>query len=207
MRICCFSDPHGNYRELSFPEADMLICSGDFTGYGTALETVRFFNFIKELDYKYKILVPGNHDLDIDSNPYFYEQSLDKDMHLLINKGVTIKGISIYGSPFTPTFGDWVFMRDRGEDIKEIWDRIPDKIDILVTHGPPSKILDKTIRGEEVGCFDLKKAIERVKPKYHIFGHIHHSHGVKQIGDTTYINCSVLDDWYNFYHEPIVFDY
>lgn len=44
-------------------------------------------------------------------------------------------------------------------------------VDILITHGPPMGILDKTIEEQEhVGCADLLDAVKRVKPKVHIFG-------------------------------------
>ena len=34
-------------------------------------------------------------------------------------------------------FCDWAFLKERGDDINEIWEKIPSNIDILVTHGPP----------------------------------------------------------------------
>jgi len=37
----------------------------------------------------------------------------------------------------TPEFCEWGFMKARGEPIQEIWNKIPDQTDILITHGPP----------------------------------------------------------------------
>ena len=56
---------------------------------------------------------------------------------------------------------------------------VPDHpaIDIMLTHGPPRGILDKTDRGEEVGCDHLLRAVMRCKPRLHCFGHIHESWG------------------------------
>lgn len=60
--------------------------------------------------------------------------------------------------------------------------------------------------GEKTGCSELSKAIERVKPLVHVFGHIHESYGVYKSGETTCINASNLDLRYNAVNSPIVFD-
>ncbi|MDF1499944.1 MAG: hypothetical protein P1P76_05715 [Anaerolineales bacterium] len=43
---------------------------------------------------------------------------------------------------------------------------VPDG-DILIHAG------DLTIRGDSAGCQDLFEAVEKIKPVFHIFGHIH----------------------------------
>ncbi len=47
---------------------------------------------------------------------------------------------------------------------------------------------------------------ERVKPAYHVFGHIHEGHGACYDGTTRYINASTCDAQYNPILPPIVFD-
>ena len=47
----------------------------------------------------------------------------------------------------------------------------------MLTHGPPYKILDRTNRGEDVGCEHLLRAVERCRPRLHCFGHIHEGWG------------------------------
>jgi len=90
---------------------------------------------------------------------------------------VIIEGVKFYGSPWQPRFFDWAFNLDRGEEIKKKWDLIPMDTDVLITHGPPYGILDLTHEGEKVGCEELMKAVLRVQPKIHIFGHIHEAYG------------------------------
>lgn len=46
-------------------------------------------------------------------------------------------------------------------------------MDLLLTHGPPFGILDTNRKGEHSGSKALLNLVERVKPKVHIFGHIH----------------------------------
>jgi hypothetical protein len=54
------------------------------------------------------------------------------------------------------------------------WNQIPDDTDILVTHGPPVGYGDLCYSGVRAGCVELLTTVQqRVKPKYHIFGHIH----------------------------------
>jgi Icc-related predicted phosphoesterase len=44
---------------------------------------------------------------------------------------------------------------------KRYWDRIPHNLDVLITHGPPLRILDQVEPdGEHLGCKELRKSVE-----------------------------------------------
>ncbi|KAH0606950.1 uncharacterized protein H6S33_002938 [Morchella sextelata] len=60
---------------------------------------------------------------------------------------------------------------------------IPEGIDILITHGPPEEINDfaKLTTKDNVGCEWLLKALKRVKPRAHFFGHIHEGFGATRV--------------------------
>lgn len=131
---------------------------------------------------------------------------LPQDVFYLCDTGITIEGINIWGSPITPTFFNWAFNRDRGSNIAKYWDKIPQNTDILITHGPPSGILDRTISGSNAGCGDLLKKIELIKPKYHLFGHIHEAYGVYETAHTTFINGSILDEDYRISNPSVSFN-
>lgn len=84
---------------------------------------------------------------------------------------------------------------------------------MVITHGPPKDIGDKTDRGLAVGDLDLRRELlERVKPKFHIFGHIHEGYGVKvfnrqkvtEVDGTTFINASSSTVNYKPTNPPIV---
>ena len=63
MRILHLSDTHGHHKALTNqPEADIIIHSGDIGFAGTDNEFFDFINWFIDLDYRYKILVGGNHD-------------------------------------------------------------------------------------------------------------------------------------------------
>lgn len=54
------------------------------------------------------------------------------------------------------------------------WNAIPDDTDILVTHTPPVGHGDLCCTGVRAGCVELLSTVQkRVRPKYHVFGHIH----------------------------------
>lgn len=73
-----------------------------------------------------------------------------------------------------PEFGGWAFNLERGQSCQDKWDLIPSDVDILVTHGPPIGHGDLCRGGGRAGCVQLLQTVqERVRPKYHVFGHIH----------------------------------
>ena len=97
--------------------------------------------------------------------------------------------LRVYASPYTPAFGDWAFAYDHSQDrfndpsqvaegIATIAENpIPDGVDIVMTHGPPKGVLDSCAQGN-VGCENLLRAVGRVRPLAHCFGHVHEGYGV-----------------------------
>jgi hypothetical protein len=49
-------------------------------------------------------------------------------------------------------------------------------------------------------------ALQRIRPKVHVFGHIHEGYGVLKQNGTTFINASVCDERYRPFNAPIVID-
>jgi len=123
-------------------------------------------------------------------------------------QGITIStlNIHIWGSPVQPRFGNWAFNRDRGADIDRHWQLIPENTDILLTHGPPKGILDKTFQNLEVGCEMLLQKIEQIQPKYAIFGHIHEAYGQVTKNNIHFINASVVNLRYMVVNPPVEFE-
>ena len=89
----------------------------------------------------------------------------------------------------------------------EKWLKIPIDTDILITHGPPFGHCDKvSIGSENLGCVDLLNRVMEIKPKYHLFGHIHGGHGKDFDNDTIFVNGSNLNEGYIFSNLPINFE-
>ncbi len=211
MKVVVISDPHGRHNDIKLPKGDVLVCAGDMSGRGAVYECRDFIEWFECQDYDHKILIAGNHDFCFErSRLQALELLNNTSIHYLENEAVTIDGVKFYGSPVTPWFHNWAFNVDRGPDIQRYWDKIHPDTDVLITHGPPKGILDRSISGESCGCDDLYNAIERINPKYHVFGHIHEGYGVRMSNNpnlqTTFINASVLNEQYRLRNKPIEFE-
>ncbi len=207
MKFVAISDTHGKHAELSLPEGDVLLHAGDVSNRGLQGEVQQFVHWFAKQPFQYKVFIAGNHDF------YFEKEKLapvildlPSDVYYLNDSGIEIEGIKIWGSPVQPWFFNWAFNRKRGEEIRKHWDLIPNGMDILITHGPPYGILDETARNEKVGCKDLMERVELVKPKVHLFGHIHEAYGETMQQGTHFINASVLNLQYYQVNDPIVFE-
>src|SRR5271165_4964342 len=188
MKIVALSDTHTFHREVpKIMEAsgDVLIFAGDFMGSGYRHHEVKDFGewFSSVGNFKYRVLVAGNHDRMMESNRLYCLEKFSKDVIYLENQEVTLDGIKFYGSPVQPEFYNWAFNVPRGEKIKKYWDMIPEDTNVLITHGPPYGILDKCLHEGidygSVGCKDLREAIDNrlCCLESVIFGHIHHNYG------------------------------
>ncbi|XZE18565.1 metallophosphoesterase [Pirellulaceae bacterium SH449] len=201
---CWFiSDTHNRHRELNVPKGvDVVIHCGDESGSGdpwrNATEARSFFHWYTSLDIPIKLFTPGNHSTAIEQGlitPAEYPE-----VQFLIHEQTVVNGLVIFGTPYTPEFYDWAYMRAR-EDLDAVWQSIPDNVDILITHGPPKGILDVTHDFDtreliHVGSGSLTRHVkQRIKPLVHAFGHIHDERGVRNFGmvqesGVTFVNCS-----------------
>lgn len=119
---------------------------------------------------------------------------------------IEVEGIKFFGSPFVPEIDNWAFMYN-AEEAKHIWDIGNNPVDILITHGPPFGILDEVKGKGGVGCKELLELTHRLRPKYHLFGHIHEGFGSITGEHTTYKNCASKNLFYKLVNPPIVIDY
>lgn len=180
MKILAISDTHGYHKDIKdFDGIDMIIHAGDCSNVQSPSinmnEVTDFLNWYDDIPVKYKILIAGNHDTSIEAR-LISPSEHHKSIIYLEHESVNIEGINIFGSPYTPRYGSWSFMRGRGK-LDVLWQQIPNDTDILVTHGPPKGILDLSYNHQNIleycGDKELLNHLYRVQPKHHIFGHIH----------------------------------
>ncbi len=197
MKFVLISDTHNKHEKLKLPACDFLIHAGDISQKGKPSEILNFLEWFKLQPARYKIFIAGNHDFCFEEKNLDHEiqnQIIVNKIHYLNDSGCVIEGVKFWGSPITPWFHDWAFNRHRGNDILNHWSKIPSDTQVLITHGPPANILDRTWMGKNVGCEDLSRLIfeEKKLPclKLHVFGHIHEDHGISQKDDITFINAS-----------------
>ena len=188
MKILQISDTHNRHSLLSrLPIADVIVHCGDFTDYGTEKEVLDFLNWFIELPYRHKIFVTGNHDLCLwDAESI---EDLPDNVHFLQDRGCVIDNIVFFGLAYNHRVS-----------------LIPDKVDILITHEPPSMILDKSYN-TYWGNVPLRDKVFQVKPHYHLFGHEHNNQGVVKDKNTIFANGAVLDDQYNLREKYNLFTY
>jgi Icc-related predicted phosphoesterase len=206
MRIVCLSDAHGLHRQVAVPEGNLLIHAGDFMRTGISLEEIVDFNdWLGEQPHPHKIVVAGNHDLFFEMFPDKAREHLSNAVYLE-NDGIVLGGVTFWGSAMTPVLPNRAFHVERCEASRKYWDRIPLRTDIVITHGPPFGTLDKNdILGSRFDCRDLIQAVLRVKPKLHVFAHVHGDYG-EEVGPngTRMVNCAVLDVKYVLTNAPIL---
>ncbi len=184
--ILHISDTHGLHRQLTnLPEADVIIHSGDFTFGGTVEEAMDFCDWFENLPYRYKIYIAGNHDVCM----HGLLPESDSGWYYLSNSGVELEGVKFYGLP--------KFMEDDiAGDYPQLISSIPTDTDVLVTHDAPHGILDHS-GGISWGSVDLLHKVNEVKPRLHLFGHIHTAYGLQHSDGTLFSNAALVDDIYS----------
>lgn len=236
MKFAVTSDLHGSpitdFDSKQLEGVDTLLIAGDVFEMNRKInKMVNYFNYIQE-EYGVKniIMTPGNHDHNIfegylenhpddtgEARRYDYIPRIYKDemkercnLDILIDESMEIDGIKIYGSPWSPNFYNWAFMKSDAE-LDKRYEKIPDDVDILLSHTPP------LIDGSDIdaikwpgwdyhhcGSAALERAIAKKKPKYMFCGHIHSGdHNLLEFGDTKCYNVSYLGEDYEP-HYPIL---
>ncbi|MBF0239610.1 MAG: metallophosphatase domain-containing protein [SAR324 cluster bacterium] len=218
LTVVAISDTHGFHHSVPIPEGDILIHCGDYSGNGSAKELREFNKWLGTLPHPHKIVIAGNHDVVLERIPQFSDEFTNAVY--LRDEEILVEGLKIYGSPWQPEYNNWAFNLPRGNALRAKWAMIPDDLDILITHGPPHKILDDIHRvihqppeviGKfdlNVGCEDLLQKVRQVEPGFHIFGHIHEDYGIMDKPEnmaTVFINASTCNGQYEPVNPPIVF--
>lgn len=233
MIIDCISDLHGHYPKLE--GGDLLIVAGDLTARDEEMEYFKLFQKLSYENYKKIIVIAGNHDNCLQKDDYTISFAIDNqeifeylcdsgtefEYEVEIEEEHKFKGLikykvkrklKIWGSPWTPWFHGVnpkckAFMISESK-LKAKWALIPDDIDILITHGPPYGKLDKTDWGH-CGSITLDERVKQIRPKFHIFGHIHE--GYHEYGGTLvdggplvqYFNVSHVNEHYQPVNKPL----
>lgn len=230
LKCVVISDTHMMHNKITdrLPSGDVLIHAGDALNFGSEKEWFDFCMWWRMLPYQHKVFVAGNHDRCLDTEQLeAHKLLLGEETHFLYDSQAIIEGKRFYGSPIQKEFCNWAFNRDEISRERH-FKHIPEHLDVLITHEPPlgygdycpyderiEKKYGPGLSNAHVGDPILRKAIDRliIRPKYHIFGHIHYSHGIhldeRKYDDaqetTVFINAAICDDRYKPINNPIVF--
>lgn len=234
MIVKAVSDIHGNLPKIE-DEFDLLLIAGDITPalWGYYSKSVQwdwiideFKLWIDSLPYRTSwskvFIVPGNHDKVFEnlSNPERLELQLKLGgrCELLIHEEKIFTEITednktidyrIFGTPYCKMFGSWAFMK-YDSFLKERFNEIPEGLDFLVTHDPPTlngmgKITQGCQKGKEAGNELLSKRILEVKPKFVFSGHIHSgNHNLEEVEGIQMANVAYVDENYDPWDKEIL---
>lgn len=186
IRIVCLSDTHDQIPN-NVPDGDLLIHAGDLTNPGTVDAIQAQIDWLASLPHQHKVFVAGNHDswFDVRSRKAEDKQNARrpdfKGLHCLQNSSVGLvfadgRRLNVYGAADLPACGgdDNAFQY---QPERHPWaGRIPMSTDVLVTHTPPKGHMDL-----DLGCPGLLEEVWRVKPKLHVFGHVHWGRGQESV--------------------------
>jgi len=215
MKLCLISDTHLTVPYgMRLPDADVLVHAGDFCNRGTLEDAVAYMLWLKKYKKQFKkiIQIAGNHDFIAQKDSSWlrseFKKHFGKKLVYLDHEEYVYEGVKFFGSPYQPWFHDWAFNVPRNE-LHKYWEAIPDDTDVLVTHGPPYKIMDRTYYDNlDVGCEALLKRIQELPNlKLNVFGHIHEFGGQQcEIDGVTYVNASINTLQYFPSNKPVIID-
>jgi len=226
MRIVALSDQHGHLPDI--PQCDLLIIAGDvcpdrigpFLGMHAPEQQKSWFDrqvrpWLSAAPATHKILTWGNHDWCGQFCSFRSDSPAEvstTDLQILIDEGTTVTAgdasISIWATPWSNQFMSWAFMK-APEALAAVYAEIPVNVDVLVSHQPPYGFGDRTVdvhsgKAEHLGSRELLAAIERVRPRAVICGHIHSGHGRSEHQGIPIYNVSLVDEQYRLAHQPTV---
>ena len=229
MRIIALSDQHGFFPDVQ--PCDLLIVAGDvcldrfgpFLAMHAPEEQKAWFNrkvrpWLARSPAKHKILTWGNHDWCGQECEFPYDspgETSTTDLQILVDQRTTVtlaggETVTVWATPWSNPFMNWAFMK-RPSDLVRVYAAIPAGIDILVSHQPPLYHGDRLVdpysgRVEHLGSRELLDAIERVRPRLVICGHIHGGFGRFEHQGIPIYNVSVVDEAYRLVNPPTIVD-
>jgi Icc-related predicted phosphoesterase len=181
MKILATADIHGSQYRLNILldnierySPDLVVICGDITQFGPG-DVAK--NFLNQIPIE-TLAISGN----IDSADVFKaindSKATNIEMKKVVKKGLPFIGINGENENQTNQF----FKENKN---------LLDETSILVTHVPPYDTQDKIFLGKHGGSKELKKIVDKFKPRLVLCGHIHEDPGYTNVEDTIVVNCSM----------------
>ncbi|VEU37784.1 unnamed protein product [Pseudo-nitzschia multistriata] len=169
LDIVVVSDTHGFEGQLGddLPKGDVLLHLGDFALEGSTEKESRglaaFDKWLAKQPHDYKIVIRGNHD------PFKVHFPTSKALYVTNPTSISVGG---FECALVPHCNARKLSATKG---------LPPTCDLVASHVPPFKVLDRTYSGKHVGSSFLNNFIRGMAlgpPKLWLVGHIHEGRGV-----------------------------
>ncbi len=182
MKVLAYSDLHLDLDAADAildraANADLVLGAGDFAQRHMGLGA--FMKRLEPIAAK-SVLVPGNNESlealrSVTSAEVLHGQATARDGLVIVGLGGGIPPL-----PKMP-WGSWDMTEEEAEAALAPFE----SCDILICHSPPRGVGDHLAGTGHIGSVSLRVAIERMKPKIAVFGHVHDDWGAEaRIGDT-----------------------
>ncbi|UCD14177.1 MAG: metallophosphoesterase family protein [Thermoplasmatales archaeon] len=188
MRILAAADIHGSQYRLNIIlkniekySPDLVIICGDITQFGPG-ETAK--NFLGQIEAD-AVAISGNIDTP-DVDQAITESKADNiDLKKVVKNSLSFVGI---GGNISSQLSKIVIQNKDSE--KPLEESIDEKT-VLVSHVPPFKTQDRVFFGHHSGSRELRKLVDKCKPRLVLCGHIHEDPGVTKLDGSIVVNCSI----------------
>jgi Icc-related predicted phosphoesterase len=186
------SDLHGWLPRVS--PCDLLLIAGDVCpdfDQRTWLDT-RFRDWLNGIPARHVVITWGNHDFVAQR-----DEAPSLPCTALVDEEAMVAGIRIYGTPWSvgSGFHGWAYQED--EDVLEgVYRRIPEGIDILLSHSPPLGWCDAGPSCASFGSSALLATVQRIQPGIVVCGHVHGGRGSGRAPWGRVENVAAVDDAY-----------
>lgn len=225
MKVCSFSDMHGNLG-FNVEPCDIVLICGDITPLSIQSNMIKseewmittFIPWCQNLPSDKVIFIGGNHDWFLYNKPNRIKELLkEQDKVIYLDCELyEYNGVKIFGTPICKIFGNWAFMETQEEQNTK-YDRYLktiNDVDILISHDAPYGVSDIVLQedcwwaGEHIGNPALRDFIEKLQPRVCFHGHLHSTnHGMEKLLETEVYNVSLLNEDYKLIYKPLIFDY
>ncbi|KAK3395312.1 hypothetical protein B0H63DRAFT_427450 [Podospora didyma] len=182
VSVVCIADMHSNAaRRTTLPSGDILIHTGDLAASGSSASSKELqatLDWLQAQPHAHKIVVVGSdiflprEKLNLDGITYLEDSSAT----IVSTNGRRLK---VFGSAKSANYTSAAFQKPSvtADDVKAM----PTDADVFITHGTPRVHVDAYI-GRVHLLRDLWRVHVlgqqgRVRPRLHVFGHVHGDHG------------------------------
>ena len=189
MKILAIADLHGaQYRlnillkNIETYSPDLVVICGDITQFGPGEMAKNFLDQIPVTTFA----IPGNIDTNDVSEAINESKAINIDLKRVGKNGISFVGISgAIPIPFRTKLS-----LPGGKTEKTI-EKLLDETSVLISHAPPRGLQDKVFIGMHAGSKELRKIIDKYKPRLVLCGHIHEDPGITRTDKTIVVNCSM----------------